>query len=190
MTAEVTPHHLVMADTWVAGSRTLLNVDEPAGPDGRPADPNTKVNPPLRTAEDTRRLIGALRAGIIDVVATDHAPHATSDKEAKSFEAAAFGLSGLEFALPLTLALVRAGHLTMSEMVRRLSTEPARLLGKGGGTLAPGAPADIVVFDPDCRWTVTPERLKTKSKNTPLLGMRLRGRVRCTLVKGRMVFYE
>ncbi len=190
VTAEVTPHHLVMADTWVAGSRRLLNVNEPAGPDARPGDPNTKVNPPLRTPEDTHHLLAALKDGTIDIVATDHAPHAAGDKQGKRFEDAAFGLSGLELALPLTLALVRAGHLSLSEMVFRLSTQPARLLGTGVGTLAPGAPADIVVFDPTCQWTVTPERLKTKSKNTPLLGMHLQGRVRYTLVNGRLVFYE
>ncbi|MER3436176.1 MAG: dihydroorotase [Chloroflexota bacterium] len=189
VTAEVTPHHLVMADTWVAGSRRLLNVDEPPELDARPGDPNTKVNPPLRTPEDTRHLLAALKDGTIDIVATDHAPHAATDKEGKRFEDAAFGLSGLELALPLLLALVRARHLSLSEMVFRLSTQPARLLGTGVGTLVPGAPADVVLFDPTCRWMVTPERLKTKSKNTPLLGMHLQGRVRFTLVNGRMVFY-
>jgi dihydroorotase len=99
------------------------------------------------------------------------------------------GMNGLEFALPLLLALVRAGHLTISELIRRLSTEPARLLGKPGGTLAPGAPADIVVFDPTETWRVTPEILRTKSANTPLLGMTLTGRTRYTLVGGQVKFH-
>lgn len=190
VTAEVTPHHLTMADTWVGGSRALLNVSEPAGADAAPADPNTKVNPPLRTPTDTLHLLNALRAGIIDVVATDHAPHSPAEKEERNFVTAAFGLSGLEFALPLLMALVRSGHLTMSEAIHRMSSEPARLLARGGGTLSPGARADVVVFDPDRQWTVTPESLRTKSKNTPLLGMSLRGRVRYTLVDGRVVFHE
>lgn len=184
VTAEVTPHHLLMDDEWVAGQRRLLNVEEPAGTDRAPADPNTKVNPPLRTAADTRRLLAALGDGTIDLVATDHAPHAAAEKRDVPFARAAFGLSGLEFALPLMLALVRAGHLSLSTMVSKMSWVPARLWGLPGGTLAVGAPADLTVVDPEARWSVAPERLATKSANTPLLGMTLRGRVRLTLVGG------
>jgi dihydroorotase len=188
VTAEVMPHHLLMDDTWVAGNRSLLNVAEPTAAAGRPADPNTKVNPPLRTADDTRQLLAALQDGVFDVVATDHAPHAAEEKDGRAFGAAAFGMSGLEFALPLMLALVRAGHLSLSEVVRRTSVEPARLLGEPLGSLAPGSVADIVVFDPAERWTVTPEILRTKSKNTPLLGMELQGRAKLTLVGGEERF--
>lgn len=184
VTAEVMPHHLTMSDEWVAGDRTLLNVDEPAGERGRPGDPNTKVNPPLRPPADTRALLAALQAGTIDLVATDHAPHAEAEKAATDFERAAFGLSGLEFALPLVLGLMRAGHCNLSDVVRWLSWAPAGLLPSAGGTLTPGAPADIVVFDPDEAWRVEPERLATKSANTPLIGMELRGRVRMTFVGG------
>ncbi len=184
-TAEVMPHHLVMSDDWVAGDRTLRNVDEPAGPYAPAADPNTKVNPPLRLAADTRPLIAALLDGTFDVVATDHAPHAAPEKQGSAFEAAAFGMSGLELALPSMLALVRAEYLTASDLVVKLSVNPARLLRLPLGTLAVGARADVVVFDPEERWVVTPEQLRTKSPNTPLLGMELRGRARLTLVGGQ-----
>jgi dihydroorotase len=184
VTAEVMPHHLLMSDEWVAGSRAFHNVDEPVGPAAQPGDPNTKVNPPLRTAADTKLLLAALQEGVFDVIATDHAPHASEDKPAGDFDRSAFGLSGLEFALPMMLALVRAGHLTLGEIVRRLSVEPSRILHLPGGTLAPGSVADIVVFDPDERWSVDAGSLQTKSGNTPLIGMELRGRVKLTLVDG------
>jgi dihydroorotase len=159
-------------------------VDEPVGEPGQPADPNTKVNPPLRTEADTRALLAALQDGTLDLVATDHAPHAQPEKAGTDFERAAFGLSGLEFALPLLLALVRAGHLTLPELIAKLTVAPARVLRMPLGTLAVGAPADVTVFDPEERWTVRADRLATKSANTPLLGMELRGRVRLTLVGG------
>ncbi len=184
VTAEVMPHHLAMSDGWVVGERTLLNVDEPAGTPAPAGDPDTKVNPPLRTPEDTWLLLAALQEGIFDVVATDHAPHASPEKQGSPYDRAAFGLSGLEFALPLMLALVRAGHLSLTDVVRRLSLEPARLLRVPLGDLAPGRTADLVAFDPEERWVVTPERLQTKSANTPLLGMELRGRAKLTLVGG------
>ncbi|HEY7036304.1 MAG TPA: dihydroorotase [Thermomicrobiales bacterium] len=189
VTAEVMPHHLTMSDDWVAGDRTLLNVREPAGKPAPPGHPDTKVNPPLRPTADTRRLLDALKDGSFDVIATDHAPHAEPEKTGTDFAHAAFGLSGLEFALPLTLALVRAGHLAMTDLVRRLSTEPARLLRKSGGTLAPGSPADVVVIDPNESWRVSRGALKTKSANTPLLGMTLTGRARYTLVNGQVKFH-
>ncbi|MCC6313633.1 MAG: dihydroorotase [Thermomicrobiales bacterium] len=184
VTAEVMPHHLTMTDRWVAGDRTLVNVDEPPGEPGQPADANTKVNPPLRPEADAKALLAALQDGAIDLIATDHAPHAAQEKQGTPFAQAAFGLSGLEFALPLTLALVRAGHLTLSEAIAALSATPARLWNLGGGTLAPGAPADVTIFDPNERWTPTGDNLRTRSANTPLLGMTLTGRVRHTLVAG------
>ncbi|MEJ7762463.1 MAG: dihydroorotase [Thermomicrobiales bacterium] len=185
VTTEVMPHHLTMDDRWVAGERHLLNVDEPDGE--TPAtvpDPRAKVNPPLRTVADTRALLAALVAGDFDVIATDHAPHTVSDKGTGSLAGAAMGMSGLEFALPLLLALVRAGHLSVSDLVTRLGREPARLLKLPGGTLAPGSPADLTVIDPDLRWVVGPDTLRTKSPNTPLLGMTMRGKPVLTLVGG------
>ena len=184
VTAEVMPHHLLMSDEWVGGQRTLHNVSEPAGLPGRAADPNTKVNPPLRPVADTGALLTALKEGVFDLIATDHAPHADPEKSGASFADAAFGLSGLEFALPLTLALVRAGHLSLSDLIRRWTVEPARLLPRDAGRLVPGAPADVTVFDPDETWVVAADHLCTKSANTPLLGMELRGRARLTLVGG------
>jgi len=184
VTAEVMPHHLTMSDGWVDGDRTQHNTDERAGTPGTPADPNTKVNPPLRPVADTVALLAALRDGTFDIVATDHAPHAAPEKTGSPFKDAAFGMSGLELALPTMLALVRAGHLTLGELVDKLSTAPARLLGLPGGSLAVGESADVVVFDPTERWRVTPQSLKTKSPNTPLLGMELQGRTRLTLVGG------
>jgi dihydroorotase len=164
----------------------LHNTGEPPGIPGQAADPNTKVNPPLRPAEDTRGLLEALNAGVFDIVATDHAPHATPEKQGSDFEHAAMGMSGLELALPTMLALVRAGHLTLSDLVSRMSLVPATLLRAPSGRLSPGAPADIVIFDQDQTWRVTPESLRTKSANTPLLGMEMRGRVVQTLVAGEM----
>ena len=184
VTAEVMPHHLLMDDRWVGGDRQLRNVDEPSGRSVAPGDPQTKVNPPLRTLADTEGLLSALQSGTFDVVATDHAPHAAPEKEGSSFERAAFGMSGSEFALPLMLALVRAQRLSMTELVRRMTIEPARILRMPLGTLARGAAADVVVFDPDETWIVERDRLATKSTNTPLLGMTLRGRVKLTLVSG------
>lgn len=188
VTAEVMPHHLTMSDEWVAGDRRLLNVSEPEGPKAKPADPNTKVNPPLRTEADTRALLEALKRGDFDVIATDHAPHAAEEKQGRDFAHAAMGMSGLELALPICLALVRAGHLTLPELIERMATVPGKLLGKGTGTLRPGSPADIVIFDPDREWTVRPEELRTKSHNTPLLGMTLRGRATATIVAGEVRF--
>ena len=188
VTAEVMPHHLTMTDEWVRGSRRLVNVDEPEGAPGAPGDPDTKVNPPLRPEADAVALLKALQTGIFDVVATDHAPHAAHEKHGKPYTEAAFGLSGSELALPTMLALVRAGHLTIHDLVYRMATMPAALWGLPTGKLVPGAPADLTIFDPHEHWTVTPESLQTKSKNTPLMGMQLQGRVRYTMVGGEERF--
>jgi len=184
VTAEVMPHHLVMSDEWVGGSRTLHNTIEPAGQPGTPGDPNTKVNPPLRPVKDTELLLKAVQEGVFDCFGTDHAPHAFPEKAGTTFEQAAMGMSGLEFAFPATYALVRAGHLTLNDLIRLWTVEPADLLRSELGTLSVGAVADVTVFDPELAWTVTPEALKTKSANTPLLGMTLRGRSILTLVNG------
>ncbi|HEV2108182.1 MAG TPA: dihydroorotase [Thermomicrobiales bacterium] len=185
VTAEVMPHHLVMDAGWVAGRRRLLNTDEREGslPSQIP-DPQAKVNPPLRTEADTVALLAALQDGTFDIVATDHAPHAESEKSQSTFVCAAFGMGGLEVALPVMLALVRAGHLTLSDMIDKLSSRPARLLNLQLGTLESGSPADIMIFDPSEQWTVCRETLRSKSANTPLLGMEMEGRVRLTLVGG------
>jgi dihydroorotase len=184
VTGEVMPHHLTMTDEWVAGSRHLVNVDESTGGIAMPADPDTKVNPPLRTHEDSRRLLKALKEGTIEIVATDHAPHARPEKQGTSFVNSAFGLVGSELALPLMMALVRAGEMSLNDVIRYLSVIPARLWGLNAGTLRPGARADIVVFDPDETWRAEPEQLVSRSANTPLIEMELRGRAKMTLVGG------
>ncbi len=188
VTAEVMPHHLVMTDEWVAGSRTLVNVEEPAGTAAKTGDPDTKVNPPLRPLADTRALLTSLQDGTFDIVATDHAPHALAEKQGSDFEGAAFGLSGLEFALPVMLALVRAGHISLSELIYRMSTVPAHFLRANTGALSPGFPGDVVIFDPNAAWRVEAEKLKSKSANTPLIGMELRGRIVRTFVNGEVRF--
>jgi len=121
-------------------------------------------------------------------VATDHAPHALPEKQGSDFEHAAFGFSGLEFALPTMLALVRAGHLSLSDVIYRLSTVPARFLRANGGALTPNFPADIVIFDPNAPWIADASKLKSKSANTPLLGMELKGKVVRTFVDGEVKF--
>ncbi len=184
VTAEVMPHHLTMTDDWVAGCRQLVNVAESPGRSVPIAEPDTKVNPPLRTRDDAHELLVGLKQGTLDVVATDHAPHGRPEKQGRSFSTAAFGPSGSELALPLMLALVRAGQLKLSDVINYLTVVPARLWGLDGGSLNPGASADIVVFDPDETWCVEPERLASRGANTPLLGMELRGRPKMTLVGG------
>jgi dihydroorotase len=184
VTAEVMPHHLVMTDDWVAGCRSMVNVEELAGHVAMVAHADTKVNPPLRSAGDSRRLLNALKQGIVDIVATDHAPHTRPEKQGRSFSSAAFGLAGSEFALPLMMSFVRAGEMTVSDVISCLSTVPARLWGLSTGTLKAGAPADIVVFDPNEPWRVEPERLASRAANTPLVEMELRGRAKMTIVGG------
>jgi dihydroorotase len=177
VTAEVTPHHLRLTDRLLEGDADLgLS----------PAHPCTKVNPPLRSPEDVEEMIDALTSGLIGAVATDHAPHTTADKAA-SFSEAAFGFSMIETALPLLLDLVRAGRLPLPVLIERLTSGPSRLFGLHAGTLAPGSLADLCVFDPDERWTVRPDALKSRGKNTPLTGMELQGRVRYTIVAGEVV---
>ena len=176
VTAEVTPHHLALTDEWLAGRRHL-HWEEPL-PAGTPANPDAKVNPPLRTGADIEALVAGLRDGTIDTIGTDHAPHAPRDKPA-DFGAAASGMLGFEVALPTLLSLVRAGALDLPTIIAKLTVAPAAVLGDaippGTGTFAPGAPADVTIFDPERRWTITPEALASSSKNTPLLGREVQG---------------
>lgn len=173
VTAEVTPHHLLLDDTvfdrW-----------------GR--DPVTKVNPPLRSGADRESLIEALVKGVIDCIATDHAPHHASDKNA-TYEKAAFGISGFETALSASVAaLVEPGHLDWPALLVRMSTRPAQIVGLPGGTLQPGQPADVIVIDPAARWRVEPAAFFSLGHNTPMAGLDLPTRVLLTLVGGRLVY--
>lgn len=187
VTGEVTPHHLALTDDWVAGERRGYWEREREAPRGTPADPNTKVNPPLRAGADVEALVAALRDGTLDTIGTDHAPHAASDKE-RAYTAAAFGMLGFEVALPTLLTAVRAGALDLPRVIAALTVAPARVLGDllppGAGTLGVGAPADVTVFDPARRWLVAPEALASTSKNTPLLGREVEGLVTLTIVGG------
>ncbi|HUY78380.1 MAG TPA: dihydroorotase [Ktedonobacterales bacterium] len=193
VTAEVTPHHLLLTDAWVAGERTgplsdaltTLRGETPTA--GDRYDTNTKVNPPLRSAADCDALLGGLLDGTIDAIATDHAPHTIVDKDCEYGEAA-FGISGFETALAALLALVHTARLPLATLVAALSERPARAWGLDAGTLQPGALADLVIFDPDEWWTVDPTRFASKGKNTPLAGLTLRGRVRQTWLGGRQVY--
>ncbi|MCA9876674.1 MAG: dihydroorotase [Thermomicrobiales bacterium] len=184
VTAEAMPHHLVMSDAWVGGSRTLELVGEPERARAKPADPDTKVNPPLRPPTDAAALLAALRGGDFEIISTDHAPHAAIEKQGKPIQAAAFGLSGSEFALPSLMALWQAGLLTMPEIVSAISTRPAHLWGLPGGTLRPGAVADVTVFDPTETWVPQAEALRSRSANSPLVGLALTGKSKLTFVQG------
>ena len=186
VTAEAMPHHLVMTDEWVAGSRELENTAE-AGSPGVAGHPDTKVNPPLRTPADTVVLLEGLIAGEIDMLATDHAPHAAAEKSGTTIARAAFGMIGLELAVPIMLALVRSGRITMSQVIDRIATRPARIWNLANGNLRVGEPATLTMIDPDRTWRVTPDELRSKSKNTPLLGMSMTGRAVLTLVRGKVV---
>jgi dihydroorotase len=171
VTAEVTPHHLTLTDEACLGY-----------------DTNTKMAPPLRSAADVRACREGLVDGTLDAVATDHAPHAVHEKEV-DFVEAPNGILGLETAVPVVLELVRSGELTPLEWVQRMSTNPARILKRPGGRLAPGAPGDVVVIDPERRWTYDPAKGFSKSRNSPWAGRELVGRAVITLVDGRMVYH-
>ena len=192
VTAEVTPHHLLLTDAWVAGERSGPLAESLAArgvplPPGPRYDTNAKVNPPLRAAADCAALLEGLLDGTIDAIATDHAPHTIVDKQCELGEAA-FGISGLETALGSLLALVHAGRLPLPTLIAGLTARPARAWNLDAGTLRPGAPADLTIFDPAEEWTVDPARFASKGRNTPLEGVTLRGRVRQTWLGGRKVY--
>jgi len=152
-------------------------------------DTNTKVNPPLRSQEDVSAIKEGLRKGTIDIIATDHAPHEFTSKDVE-FDLATFGISGFETALALSLGLVRDGILDLKGLLMKMTVNPAKLLGLEAGVIAEGAPADIIVFDPDMEWTVDRDSFASKGKNTPFHGMTLRGRNLFTMVDGRIVYNE
>jgi len=168
VTCEVTPHHLALTDAAVVGF-----------------DTNTKMSPPLRSEEDRLQLIRALADGTIEAIATDHAPHHLDEKMLE-YDRAPFGVIGLETALGVALTvLYHTGLAPLVRVVEALTIGPAQAFALRGGTLAVGAPADITVFDPDREWVVDPKRFRSKSRNTPFSGWRLRGAVVATLVSGR-----
>jgi dihydroorotase len=197
VTCDVTPHHLALTDGWVAGDRRFAWEDGPdpeVGDEGAPIglnpalayDGTCRVNPPLPAREDALRLLAAVADGTVDAIATDHAPH-PPERKAVPFAEAAPGLIGLETALSIGLAAVEAGHLELPTLLAALSVRPAELIGESR-SLTAGAPADLVVFDPQGRWLVEPSGLASKSANTPLLGMELPGVVRLTVADGRVTY--
>jgi dihydroorotase len=170
VTAEVTPHHLTLTD---------YACEE--------YDTHAKMNPPLREAADVAALRGALKEGVIDCIASDHAPHAYDEKEA-AFDDAPFGVVGLETAFAVAhTELVIGGVFTLPELIRRMSTEPARVFHLPGGTLAPGSVADVAVLDLTAKWSVDPTAFHSKSRNTPFAGRALTGRADLTIVAGAIV---
>ena len=175
VTAEVTPHHLLLTDQAVKDSGY---------------DAATKMNPPLRSEADRRAMVEALRDGTIDAIATDHAPHTVDDKKVE-YEEAAFGVVGLETAVSLCLdRLVASGLLPLTRLVALLTTGPARAFGLPGGTLAPGAPADVTVLDLGRPRRVDPARFESKGRNTPFTGWTLKGAAVMTIVGGQVVWKD
>jgi dihydroorotase len=172
VTCEVAPHHFVLTEEAVGDYNT-----------------NAKMNPPLRAESDRRAMLEGLLDGSIDCIATDHAPHAAHEKE-QEFERAPNGITGLESALGLTLEVLHRKHkVSLSRLITLLSTQPANLLNlRGRGTLAPGAFADVVVFDPKAEWSFVAANSLSKSKNTPFDGWTMLGRVQVTISEGRIVY--
>jgi len=170
VSGEVTPHHFSLTDEAVVGYHS-----------------STKMMPPLRSASDREALIKAMADGTLDAIATDHAPHAATEKD-QEFDRAPNGVIGLETALSLTFKLILEGSLSRLRGIELLTAGPAAVLGLDRGSLAPGLLADLLVFDPKAHWRVEAKRLRSRSKNTPFMGMTLPGVVRRTLVGGRTVF--
>lgn len=171
VSAEVCPHHF-----------TLSTEDMVQG------DANYKMNPPLRTRADVEALRKGLKDGTIEVISTDHAPHSREEKS-RSMLTAPFGIVGLETSVGLTITeLVKTGILTPMQMVEKMSFNPAKILHSKAGTLKEGRAADIAIIDPDAEWTVNPEKFRSKGKNTPFAGRKLKGKVLYTICDGRIVY--
>ena len=172
VTAEACPHHFSLTDEAVIGFAT-----------------NAKMNPPLRTRADVEAVIEGLADGTIDAIATDHAPHATEEKS-WPIDQAPCGIIGLETALPLALALVAAGRLSLPHLIRLLTIQPAALIKSDRGSLSVGAVADVTILDPSKQWVVEPAEFRSKSRNTPFAGWKMTGRVVSTLVAGKVVYAD
>jgi len=171
VTAETCPHYFTLTEEEVGKKGTLA-----------------RMSPPLRKQKDVEAIIKGVTDGTIDVIATDHAPH-TAEEKALPFDEAPNGIIGLETSLALTLTfLYHTGKLSMEEVIRLMSTNPAEILNLEAGYLKTGGVADIVIFDPDEEWTVDPTRFKSKAHNTPFGGMKLRGKVKYTISRGKIVY--
>jgi dihydroorotase len=170
VTAETAPHYFSLDHRAVIGY-----------------DTNAKMNPPLRTPEDVQAIKRGLAEDVLDVIATDHAPHSPLEKDVE-FDRAAFGIIGLETALPLTLALVEEGVLSLPAAIKKLSHNPATILGVNGGSLREGGPADLAIIDPEQEYTLRAEDIQSKSQNSPFIGHSLKGRNLLTMIGGRIVW--
>lgn len=171
VTAEVCPHHFTLSTGDITAD-----------------DGNYKMNPPLRTEEDVEALRDALKNDIVDVIATDHAPHGFEEKSG-SMRSAPFGIVGLETAAALTMTeLVDNGYLTPMQMAEKMSYNPARIIGLDRGSLEPGKVADVVIFDPKEEYTIDVKEFQSKSKNTPFHGRTVKGRVKATIIEGKLKY--
>lgn len=170
VTCEAAPHHFTLTDEAVRGY-----------------DTNTKMSPPLRTGKDIEAIKAGLKDGTIDIIATDHAPHDITDKQVE-FTAASFGVVGLETALPLTLSLVEEKVLTLPQAVEKLTSRPAEIFHLNKGSLGVGQGADVVIFDPEAEFVLDVNQLKSRSRNSPFHGWKMRGKVMQTLVSGKIVY--
>ncbi len=172
VTAEATPHHFSLTEEAVLEKGTMA-----------------KMNPPLRTHADRYAIIEGLKDGTIDIIATDHAPHASEEK-ARPFAEAPSGIIGLETSLALGITnLVRKGHLTLAQLIEKMSLNPAKLYKLNKGFIAEGADADVVIFSEGQRWKV-PSEFASKASNTPFIGQELYGKVRCTICAGKIVYED
>ena len=186
VTCEVTPHHLTLSDATVMGVRDGGSPFDPLTSSAY--DTHAKVSPPLRGLADVAALVQGLRDGVIDLIATDHAPHNRVDKLC-TIDEAAFGISVLETALGSVMSLVHSGEIALPWLIDRMTAAPARFLGRSDlGTLREGAAADVTIFDPDASWVVDADGFASRGKNTPLDGMTLKGRVVATIFGGEVVF--
>ncbi len=170
ITAETAPHYFTLDHNAVIGYNT-----------------NAKVNPPLRSEDDVEAIKNALKDNIIDVIATDHAPHSPLEKEVE-FDKAEFGIIGLQTAVPLTLNLVREGVLTVTQAIKKLTVNPAYILGIEAGKIEEGKRADITIIDPEYSYILQEDNIYSKSKNSPFIGMQLKGIVRFTIIKGKIAY--
>lgn len=173
VTAEASPHHLLLTDEALVGF-----------------DPNFRVNPPLRTTDDRSAVRKALRDGVIQAIATDHAPHAVTEKDEVAIEDAACGMIGLESALPVCLRLVEEKVITLPRLIELFTSGPAGILRVPGGSLAVGRPADITIFDPRPQVVIRKAAFRSKSRNTGFEGWKCHGRVRYTIVGGEIVYHH
>lgn len=207
VTCDVTPHHLALSDEWIAGfTRWAWEADGPNGTwdwavaaavarqarTSMPYSTALRVNPPLRSRADALACLAALADGTVDAVATDHAPHTQVDKDVE-FGLAASGISGIETAIGLLLLAVAAGRLTLLRAIAALTVGPAAVMGRrlpAPVGLIEGAPADLVVLDAGDTWPVRVETLRSRGKNSPLLGRDLPGRVLLTLAQGRVAYFD